>query len=309
MHERRGAGNGKTWEWQAPPSEIVTTKLPQGSSPLLWREDVTRKDNVMRRLVPLFAVMIMVLLITLVLYDPKADRRNGIHNRGGALEYEKKRTGSLLREESRETEGLRQPGESRETTIKMIEIPRLEFNIDKDGDGINDLDDIIEGARKDMENKPRYKSVYYDGGYPPPNEGVCTDVIWRALMDAGYNLKDMLDKDIRENTSDYPRVNGAPDPNIDFRRVKNLVPFFKKSATSLTTEIIPGDAENLKEWQGGDIVVFDDPVEHIAIVSDKRRNDGVPLIIHNAGPYTLENDMILEWPSPITHHFRFPADS
>ena len=160
-----------------------------------------------------------------------------------------------------------------------------------------------------MENKPRYKSAYYDGGYPPPDEGVCTDVIWRAFLNAGYNLKDMIDKDIRENTSDYPRVNGAPDPNIDFRRVKNLVPFFKKFATSLTTEIIPGVAENLKEWQGGDIVVFGEPVEHIAIVSDKRRNDGVPLIIHNAGPYTLENDMIQNWPSPITHHFRFPADS
>jgi uncharacterized protein YijF (DUF1287 family) len=273
----------------------------------------------MKKPVPLFATMIIALLIVMVLYvyDHKADRRNEIHDRGGALEleYEKNRTGSLLREESRETERLRKPGESREmgepreTTVKKIEISRLDFDIDKDGDGINDLDDIIEGARKDMENKPIYRSAYYAGGYPPSDEGVCTDVIWRALMNAGYNLKDMVDKDIRENTSDYPRVNGAPDPNIDFRRVKNLVPFFKKFATSLTTEIIPGDAENLVEWQGGDIVVFGDPVEHIAIVSDIRRNDGVPLIIHNAGPYTLENDMLLNWPSPITHHFRFPADS
>jgi uncharacterized protein YijF (DUF1287 family) len=267
----------------------------------------------MKKLVPLFAIMIMALLIVMVLYvyDHKADRRNEIYDRGGALEleYEKNRTGSLPREESREAERPRETGEPWRTTVNKIEIPRLEFDIDKDGDGINDLDDIIEGARKDMDNKPMYKSVYYDGGYPPSNEGVCTDVIWRALLNAGYNLKDMLDKDIRENTSDYQRVNGAPDPNIDFRRVKNLVPFFKKFATSLTIEIMPGDIENLEEWQGGDIVVFGEPLEHIAIVSDKRRNDGVPLIIHNAGPYTLENDMILNWPSPITHHFRFPADS
>jgi len=62
-----------------------------------------------------------------------------------------------------------------------LNIPKVECLSDKDGDGINDLDDIVEGARKDAENKPVYKSEYYSGGYPPDNEGVCTDVIWRAL--------------------------------------------------------------------------------------------------------------------------------
>jgi len=259
----------------------------------------------MRRVVLLLAIIALAFLTAMIISGHKADMPHGIYNRNAMLEYEEYQTEGFLRKEPRQAtrEGIR------ETTQKKIEIPRLEFDVDKDGDGINDLDDIIEGARKDMENRPKYKSVYYDGGYPPPDEGVCTDVIWRALLNAGYNLKDMIDEDIRENTSDYPRVNGTPDPNIDFRRVKNLVVFFEKYATSLTTEIIPGDAENLGEWQGGDIVVFGDPVEHIAIVSDKRRKDGVPLIIHNAGPYTLENDMILNWPSPITHHFRFPASS
>jgi len=61
---------------------------------------------------------------------------------------------------------------------------------------------------------------------------------------------------------------GAPDPNIDFRRVPNLVVLFKKKAAVLTTDLEPGNVENLKEWQGGDIVVFAAPHEHIGIVSD-----------------------------------------
>ena len=183
---------------------------------------------------------------------------------------------------------------------------------DQDEDGINDLADIVEGARKDIENKPRYTDAYYDGGYPPDHEGVCTDVIWRAFKNAGYLLKDMVDEDIRNNTELYPRVQGRPDPNIDFRRVKNLRVFFDRFATSLTTEVIPLDVENLKEWQAGDIVVYDDPMEHIAIISDVRNKDGVPYIIHNCGPYTQENDMLIYWHenySPIIAHDRFPKET
>ena len=177
---------------------------------------------------------------------------------------------------------------------------------DKDGDGIYDLDDIVQGARKDLEAKPLYKDAYYAGGYPPENEGVCTDVIWRALQNAGYDLKVMMDKDIKEHPGDYPRVEGRPDPNIDFRRVPNQEVFFKKYADRLTTGIKPWDAENLKEWQGGDIVVFGPPYDHIGVVSDQRRADGVPLLIHNAGPCTREEDALLTWPSPLKYHFRFP---
>lgn len=193
--------------------------------------------------------------------------------------------------------------------IDIINIPKLVINSDKDNDGIKDLDDIVEGARKDAKNKPRYRSAYYAGGYPPDNEGVCTDVIWRAFKNAGYSLKDLVDKDIKKNTKDYPRVNGKPDPNIDFRRVLNLIPFFKKYATVLTIEIKPNDKENLKEWQGGDIVVFDKPVSHIAIISDIRNEQGVPYIIHNASPYTKEEDELLYWNdrvSKIIYHFRWP---
>lgn len=196
-----------------------------------------------------------------------------------------------------------------EVEPQSLEVPKLVIDHDEDGDGTKDLEDILVGARKDAANKPAYRSAYYRGGYPPEDEGVCTDVIWRAFAEAGYNLKDLVDADIKENPSVYPRIQGRPDPNIDFRRVPNLIVFFNRHATVLTTEVSPGDVAILQEWQGGDIVVFGKPYDHIAIVSDRRRSDGVPYLIHNGGPYTKEEDTLLYWHqfvSPITHHFRWP---
>lgn len=193
-------------------------------------------------------------------------------------------------------------------TGPRIMIDRIDCPVDTDADSVNDLDEILAGARADAANKPHYRSAYYQGGYPPDDEGVCTDVIWRALKPAGFGLKDLVDADIKANLLDYPRVLGKPDPNIDFRRVGNLVVFFRKYATQLTTKVEPGNVGSLAEWQGGDIVVFGNALryDHIAIVSDKRRDDGVPLLIHNYGTYTREDDMLLVWPTEIAYHFRFP---
>lgn len=190
--------------------------------------------------------------------------------------------------------------------IHVVSIPEIHCPLDKDGDGVDDLKDITAGGKEEVKRKPRYRSAYYQGGFPPETEGVCTDVVWRAFQDAGYNLKAMVDKDIRDNPARYPRVGGKPDPNIDFRRVSNLIVFFRRHGSELTKEIIPGDKENLYLWQAGDIVTFDFPHEHIAIVSDKRRPDGVPYLLHNSGPAASESDVLLSWPSEITGHFRFP---
>lgn len=190
---------------------------------------------------------------------------------------------------------------------KTLVVQKIIIESDKDEDGILDLEDIVNGARMEVKNKPIYRSQYYKGGYPPEHEGVCTDVILRSFKNAGYNLKEMIDNDIRAYTGDYSRVQGKPDPNIDFRRVPNQLVFFNKYATKITNELKPNDAENLKQWQGGDIVVFRKP-DHIAIVSDLRRNDGVPFIIHNSGPYAKEEDDLEMWMDDdgIIGHFRFP---
>jgi uncharacterized protein len=186
-------------------------------------------------------------------------------------------------------------------------IKKIQFNSDKNNNGIDDLDDILIGARQEVKNKTKYKNAYYVGGYPPADEGVCTDVVSRALKNAGYDLKTYIDNDIKNNLSNYSASVKTPDPNIDFRRVKNQYVFLKRFATNLTTDVIPNDKSNLALWQGGDIVVLD-RAEHIAIVSDKRRIDGVPLIIHNNYLYAKEEDYLMVWAKNkrIIGHFRFP---
>ncbi|WP_243237169.1 DUF1287 domain-containing protein [Heliobacterium chlorum] len=182
---------------------------------------------------------------------------------------------------------------------------------DRDRDGLDDSLDIAAGARSEVDRKPIYQSNYYVGGYPPDTEGVCTDVVWRAFRDAGYDLKALVDEDIRKNPRAYPRVAMRPDPNIDFRRVPNLVVFFKRYGQMLTTDVVSGDAANLVEWQPGDIVVFGlgTSLEHIGVVSDRRRSDGIPLVIHNSGPTPREENALVLWPAKIDYHFRYIKNS
>ena len=192
----------------------------------------------------------------------------------------------------------------------LSDIERIKLVTDKNANGIFDLDEFVLGAREEAKQKPLYRSAYYQGGYPPNTEGVCSDVIWRAMKAAGYNLKDLIDADIKANLAAYPRVReagGKPDPNIDFRRVPNLDVFFKRYGTTLANELIPGDRENLKLWQAGDIVIFYEP-DHIAIVSDRRNYQGVPLLIHNDGPWASEGDDFLMWKSMSKKmkHYRYP---
>jgi uncharacterized protein YijF (DUF1287 family) len=180
-------------------------------------------------------------------------------------------------------------------------IQRIYSSHDEDNDGVDDYTDILLGARLDAQNKPNYKSNYYAGGYPPEDEGVCTDVIWRAFNQAGYQLKDMVDADILQHLDLYPRVEGQPDGNIDFRRVPNLKVFFDNNASSYTL-----DPYEIAEWQPGDIVIFGNN-KHIGIISDKRNSDGIPYLIHNAGQPVREEDGLIRWykAQGITGHYRY----
>lgn len=181
-------------------------------------------------------------------------------------------------------------------------IKAIQSSNDYNKNGIDDYTDIVLGARKDAENKPKYKSQYYAGGYPPENEGVCTDVVWRAFKNAGYNLKDMVDRDILMNVDKYPRVEGKPDSNIDFRRVPNLKVFFQRNYKTLTL-----DPYKIEEWQPGDIVIFGKGYTHVGVISDKRNKNGIPFIIHNSGQPSREEDALIQWHNAqgITGHYRF----
>ncbi|MHB8842541.1 MAG: hypothetical protein ACYC56_12285, partial [Candidatus Aquicultor sp.] len=66
-------------------------------------------------------------------------------------------------------------GGASDVTGPPLVVPRTLSHHDQDGDGIDDLDDIVHGARAEAERHPIYRNAYYKGGYPPATEGVCTD--------------------------------------------------------------------------------------------------------------------------------------
>lgn len=169
---------------------------------------------------------------------------------------------------------------------------------DRDGDGIPDGEDILQGALDYMATRPRYRSAYYQGGYPTDGCGVCTDLVAAACRAAGYDLRELVDADIRARPDDYADGD-APDPNIDYRRVRNLRIYFRHAATSLTTDIT-----RIEQWQPGDIVLFSD---HIGTISDRRNEAGIPYLIHHANPFQLRyEEDVLESYDDITDHFRLP---
>ena len=182
----------------------------------------------------------------------------------------------------------------RQYTNADFDIPDYHSAVDKDADSLDDQSDILASARAYLETKPKYQSIYYAGGYPDDEHGVCTDVIAFALRGAGYDLMELIDADIRANPMLYDVE--TPDANIDFRRVKNLEVWFRRHAKSLTT-----DVHDITEWQGGDIVIFKD---HIGLVSDKRNKNGVPFLIHHYSPLqaSYEEDVLENY--QVLGHYR-----
>ncbi len=185
-------------------------------------------------------------------------------------------------------------------TAKDFGIVVLQSDVDYNQNGRDDYEDILMGAKLEAENHPRYNGAYFQGGYPPSDIGVCSDVIWRAFRHAGYNIRDMVDADIQRRREAYTEI-VEPDSNIDFRRVRNLRIFFEEYAKKLTTDI-----EEIEEWQPGDIVIFGEN-DHIGIVSDRRNKKGRPYIIHNAGQPNRDEDYIKWSWLEITGHYRFDA--
>ena len=177
----------------------------------------------------------------------------------------------------------------------VVQVPDFYSTVDADGDGVDDQTDVLNNAQAYVDTHPKYKSRYYQTGYPDDDYGVCTDVVAFALKNAGYDLQALVDADIREHPQWYDIQ--QPDTNIDFRRVRNLKVFFAHHAVVLTT-----DVSKIEEWQGGDIVIFK---KHIGIVSDRRNRDGVPYVIHHNSPWqsVYEQD-ILEKRSDIVGHYR-----
>lgn len=171
---------------------------------------------------------------------------------------------------------------------------------------------ILESARREAERATPYIMEYhvlaYPGGDVPAGTGVCTDLVIRAFRGAGVDLQKLLHEDRTANPKAYPLQiwdNKKPDKNIDHRRCQNLAVWFRRHAQSLSLKT---DPDHLAQWQPGDVVFYVHEGAshpwHVAIVSDKKAPDGMPLIIDSFPPRTSETHRLDEW-APIHSHFRW----
>jgi uncharacterized protein YijF (DUF1287 family) len=148
---------------------------------------------------------------------------------------------------------------------------------------------------------PVYRQLDYPGGDVPASTGVCTDVVIRALRVQGLDLQKSVHEDMRTHFSLYPKNWGLkrPDRNIDHRRVPNLMIWFQRQGMALAVSDEPAG------YRAGDVVTWDlgRGLTHIGIVSDRQSAAGVPLVLHNIGRGTQEEDILFAY--RITGHYRF----
>ncbi|VVP43765.1 DUF1287 domain-containing protein [Pseudomonas fluorescens] len=167
--------------------------------------------------------------------------------------------------------------------------------------------DLVRAARSQIGitnfYDPAYVRIKYPNGDVEMAKGVCTDVVIRAYRVAyGYDFQRTLHEDMKLKFSDYPKAWGATrtDTNIDHRRVPNIEAFLKRRGGLLPISL------HAEDYKPGDVVtqVIGNKFPHIAIVSDKMSSDGErPLVIHNIGQGTQEEDSLFQF--PIRGHYRF----
>ncbi len=149
---------------------------------------------------------------------------------------------------------------------------------------------------------PAYVRLPYPGGDVPTNTGVCTDEVIRAYRAVGIDLQKEVHEDMAANFAAYPRKWGRrePDPNIDHRRVPNLMVFFSRKGESLPI------TDRAEDYAPGDLVTWDlgGGLTHIGMVVDRK----TPftrryMIVHNIGAGPKMEDVLFDW--KITGLYRY----
>ena len=165
--------------------------------------------------------------------------------------------------------------------------------------------DLVSAARRQIgvtvRYVPDYQRIAYPNGDVPREQGVCVDVVIRALRDARkVDLQQLVHEDMKANFAQYPRNWGLKktDTNIDHRRVPNLQCYFKRKGYALKVTTKASD------YKPGDFVTCKvaGRLLHIKLVSDGKSKGGTPLVIHNIGQGAREEDSLFAY--PITGHYR-----
>lgn len=165
---------------------------------------------------------------------------------------------------------------------------------------------LIDAARRQigvtLSYDPAYTALAFPGGDVNRAKGVCTDVVIRAYRDAfGIDLQAEVHRDMAAHFGLYPKRWGLrrPDRNIDHRRVPNLETFWARQNARLPIPSRPDD------WKPGDVftLLIDNRLPHTGIVSDRIAANGNPLVIHNIGSGTREEDRLFDF--RLTGRFRW----
>jgi uncharacterized protein len=162
----------------------------------------------------------------------------------------------------------------------------------------------IERTNHTVRYDPAYVHLAYPGGDVPADTGVCTDEIIRSYRALRIDLQKEVHEDMVQNFGLYPRkwqwVQSSPDPNIDHRRVPNLMVFFSRKGKSMPISSHSGD------YSPGDLVTWDlgGGVPHIGIVVDhKSAESGQYMVVHNIGQGPKMEDVLFRW--KITGHYDY----
>lgn len=165
------------------------------------------------------------------------------------------------------------------------------------------LESAVEQTTLTKSYDPSYTVLKYPNGDVPIEKGVCTDVVIRAMRNAGVDLQKEVHEDMAANFSVYPKKWGLKkaDSNIDHRRVPNLQTYFTRKGKSLPI------TDKSEDYKAGDIVAWDldgKGMTHIGLVSNiYNENTKRFLIIHNIGGGATAEDRVFEW--KIIGHYRF----
>lgn len=143
-----------------------------------------------------------------------------------------------------------------------FKIKTIYSKIDYNKNGIDDYSDILLGARKNLD-----KAVPED------------EFVIEAFKYAGYNIKKMIILDWYEE---------------DLDTLDNFKKYLNRNAKRLTKNV-----NKIKEFQPGDIILFD---EKIGIISDKRNKKGYPFVIYK-DVAIVEKDILGD--TTINYHYRF----
>lgn len=178
-------------------------------------------------------------------------------------------------------------------------------------------DEFVLAAREMAAYRIRYRMNYprigYPGGDVSPNEGLCCDVVVRALRACGVDLQELVYEDVKSDPAAYrsarrAAVGSAMDASWMHRRTAYLDVFFKRHAEALTTHI---SADHQDQWRAGDIVIFKRhgwETWHIAIVADStsERVSDRPLVDAWSEPgYVSEDNRLADY-GTIGGHYRLP---